>query len=671
MRKHVSFFTTTLMIAGGILAATNALSPLSATSQDLTDMSIEELMNVEISGATKKPQKTSESAASAVIITRDEIRRYGYRSLGEALQSVTGMYVSSDRNYEYLGVRGFARPGDYDTRILLLIDGHRVNDPNYDNAQIGEDLHVDIEDIDRIEILKGPSSAVWGSNALLGVINLVTKSGRMLNGSNLSLEYGSHNRSKAHAEYGGALGNSGEVSAGISALGTDGQTHIYFPEFDSPDSSYGNADGMDDESAYRTYLKASNRGLTFLFNHGHRTKDIPTASYDTLFNQHGNFTEDEATRFDLSYTTTIDEARRGNIFTRVYWDRVKYYGEYLYASDRPDPDLNHDRSGSSLIGSEVRYSFDATNDLSLLAGLELQNSYDMNFTNITDQPEPELNNSSHDSWTLASLYGEADYEAVTALHLIAGLRLDDYNTIGSSLSPRAGVVWHADSDTTLKLLYGEAFRAPNNYESNYEDEESALANPNITPEELRSYEFIAEHKLSTAQISLSIFRFDMENIITQTVTADDMLQFQNQGTVKSTGVEIAARARLTHDIIGHLGYSFTEAEDRDLGSRISNSPRQTANLALSVPLWGERFYFSPQLNIVGDRLTLQGNHTGTWKVANLVLLSKDLFENFTLSLGVYDLLDDTRYAPGSEEHIQDRLPQDGRTFRAQVTMPIS
>src|SRR5439155_19421348 len=98
-------------------------------------------------GASKYEQKPGEAPASVSIVTADEIQKYGYRTLVDILGSVRGLFTTYDRNYTYAGVRGFDRPGDYDTRILLLLDGHRVNDNVYDQASIGTESIVDVNAI--------------------------------------------------------------------------------------------------------------------------------------------------------------------------------------------------------------------------------------------------------------------------------------------------------------------------------------------------------------------------------------------------------------------------------------------------------------------------------------------------------------------------------------------
>ena len=141
---------------------------------DLTALPLEQLMRLEVVTASRFPQRLSQAPGSVTVITADDIRLYGHRTLADVLRSVPGVHVSYDRNYSYIGVRGLATTGDYNSRVLLLIDGVRANDNIYDQASLGTDFPVDLDLVERIEFAHGPGSSVYGGNALLGVINVIT-----------------------------------------------------------------------------------------------------------------------------------------------------------------------------------------------------------------------------------------------------------------------------------------------------------------------------------------------------------------------------------------------------------------------------------------------------------------------------------------------------------------
>src|SRR5947209_19651831 len=151
-----------------------ALGCRAQEAADVAEASIEELGRIKVYTASKHLQSGTDAPSSVTVITADEIQKHGYRTLADILQTVRGFFVTYDRNYSSLGVRGFARPGDFNTRVLLLVDGHRLNDNIYDEAMLGTEFPIDIDLISRIEVVRGPVSSLYGSNALFAVINIIT-----------------------------------------------------------------------------------------------------------------------------------------------------------------------------------------------------------------------------------------------------------------------------------------------------------------------------------------------------------------------------------------------------------------------------------------------------------------------------------------------------------------
>src|SRR5580692_11900059 len=140
---------------------------------DLSEVSLEELSNIQVYSASKHMQNASEAPASVTVVTADEIQKYGYRNLADILRSVPGFYVTYDRDYTFVGVRGFGRLGDWNSRILVLIDGHRINNNVLGQAMLGNEFLVDVDMIDRVEIVCAPSSSLYGANAFFAVINVI------------------------------------------------------------------------------------------------------------------------------------------------------------------------------------------------------------------------------------------------------------------------------------------------------------------------------------------------------------------------------------------------------------------------------------------------------------------------------------------------------------------
>src|ERR1700735_3599769 len=161
-----------------LVNSTLALAQNTHPPTNLADMSIEELLSISVDsvyGASGFEQKGTEAPASVTIITSEEIQRYGYRTLADILRNVPGFYVTYDRNYSYVGVRGFGLPGEYNNTITLMIDGHRTNDNIYDAALIVTHFPLDVDLIQRVEVIRGPNSSQYVASAFLGIINVVPK----------------------------------------------------------------------------------------------------------------------------------------------------------------------------------------------------------------------------------------------------------------------------------------------------------------------------------------------------------------------------------------------------------------------------------------------------------------------------------------------------------------
>src|SRR6185436_3680385 len=174
-------------------------------------------------GASGFKQKVTEAPASITIITSDDIQKYGYRTLADILRNVPGFYVSNDRNYSYLGVRGYGLPGDYNSRITLLVDGHRLNDNIFDAALLGTEFPVDVDLIDRVEVIRGPNSSLYVASAFLGVINIITKRGHDMQNVSVAGEVASYGTYRGRVSYGNKFSNGLEVLVSGSFYDSRGQ----------------------------------------------------------------------------------------------------------------------------------------------------------------------------------------------------------------------------------------------------------------------------------------------------------------------------------------------------------------------------------------------------------------------------------------------------------------
>jgi len=262
----------TLLLCIGLMAVLPARA-----ATDLTELSLEQLLDLPVVGASKYEQKQSEVAAAVSILTRDDIRAFGWRTLGDALASLPGMHTSYDRQYGYVGMRGFGLPGDLNTRILLMLDGNRVNDPVFDGGPTGREFPLDMGLVERIEFIPGSGGAVYGQNAMLGVVNVITRNGAAINGTELAAGAQSSQRlGEARATWGRKLDNDLDLVLSVSGMRARGED-LFF-DYGAAGVS-GVASGLNGERAEQVFARASRGHWSFDFQSGDRRKDDPTAAY--------------------------------------------------------------------------------------------------------------------------------------------------------------------------------------------------------------------------------------------------------------------------------------------------------------------------------------------------------------------------------------------------------
>ena len=329
LRLPVAVVSTLLFGFASVLA--HAESPEKRLSR-LTEMPFENLLEMHVSSASKFEQKISEAPSVATVITADEIRAYGWRTLAEALNSVRGLYVTNDRNYQYLGARGFLRPGDYNSRFLLLVDGYRTNDVVYDQASIGSDFILDPELISRIEYIPGPGSSVYGSNAFFGVINVISKPVAEATGTRVSAEMGSFGARGAGIRHGWQSDGGARFLLSASRKIVRGRD-LYFPEFDTPATNHGVAVRLDHDRSTNLLFKTEVGNMTLSLMHAERSKGIPTASFEQAFNEPGPRTVDTQSAVTLSHHASLDS--RTDLSWQAFIGRHDYVGNYVY--DVPPP----------------------------------------------------------------------------------------------------------------------------------------------------------------------------------------------------------------------------------------------------------------------------------------------------------------------------------------------
>src|ERR1700676_982811 len=196
---------TMLASFAAVLLAANSGAQGHQSVPDVTTLSMEDLMNMQVTSVSKRTQKVADAAAAVFVITQEDIRRSGARSIPEALRLAPGLEVARiDSNKWAIASRGFN--GRFDNKLLVLIDGRSVYTPLFSGVYWNVQ-DVMLEDIDRIEVIRGPGATLWGANAVDGVINIITKSAKLTQGGIATAEAGTDERTAESARYGGKAGD--------------------------------------------------------------------------------------------------------------------------------------------------------------------------------------------------------------------------------------------------------------------------------------------------------------------------------------------------------------------------------------------------------------------------------------------------------------------------------
>jgi outer membrane receptor protein involved in Fe transport len=647
-------------LAAGAVLATFGADAVQAGEPParLPDLTLEQLVEVQlVSVASKRPQTSTEAPSVVTVVSGDEIRRQGYRTVGDVLRTLPGFYVSYDRNYSYVGVRGFGRPGDYNTRVLVLIDGVRTNDNVYDGAYVGHESPVDVGLIERIEISRGPGAAVYGNNAFFGVINIVTKSGGALAGGELRAGAGSFGGYEGKASYGRSLAGGASFVASASVLGSAGQT-LSFPEFGGADG--GTVAGGDGERARRAFASFSKGGFTAGAIHGSRTKHVPTAPFETVFGDTRALTRDTFTIASLGYERSF--GKRFDWTSRLAHTAYDYDGAYPYETAPGDVSVYNDRARGRWWTLESTGVLRAGRHTLMAGGELMRNSRQDQAAEYSGLPETAFE--IRDRGQRQGAFLQGDVALGSRLRLSLGGRYDHNEDFGGEASPRLALIASPDAHTTLKLLYGSSYRAPNEYEQNYYEAQRASQRSaeRLTPERIRTVEAVLERGLGEhVRLTASVFSNEITDLITLQSDSPGQLVFRNTDGATSKGGELALDARLPSGTAGRLSHSYQRTRD-EAGRPLSNSPAHMLKASLAVPLRSQDVWTSFDAQYVGARRTLAGVETAGFVVVNATVFAKRLKGNLEASASVYNVFDARYSDPGSEEHLQDAIRQDGRSF---------
>ena len=605
-----------------------------------------------IVAAGKREQTQTEAAASVSVVTADDINFFGYRNLADILGNQRSFYLHTDGLNWFAGVRGFLRPGEWNARLLVTVDGRPTDEQIYGQTHLDQDFVVPIEAMKQVEIVRGPGSSLYGTNAIFGVVNVVTKDGADINGLQARVQGGTDYTARGSLLFGTVLPGDWDIVAAVSGFTSNGNSDIHFDDVHDAAHNFGFIKNSDYEAAEAVFLKIRKNEFTATFDYENRQRDNRDATYLASWFNPGSMNE-----------------QRGNLTLR--WDHeikpgsslhaLAYYSNYYYSQLIPydalssaQADLYTTTGRDHWVGGEIYYDWQATDRFHLLTGVEgsqtlVAKQYDHDTLSGTVLDVPSSTND-------IGLFAEGEYKAAPWLTLTAGLRMDQVQRIGLEFSPRFAAVFTPNDRDVFKLLYGRAFRRPNLYELLYNDPGANSPNPALHPEVADTYEAVWERQYDRGlRTILDGFVWQMHNTMVNTQLPDGSLQTQNGGTATAWGFEPEVQKQWQQGTSLRAYGTFTWATQE--GHELTLSPHWIVGGALKVPVFNKRLWVAVTPQFVGEMKSDLGTYTHPTFITNVVLTSNDIIKGWDLQAGVYNL-----FAHSA------RLPRDGPFDQFQPTL---
>jgi len=547
--------------------------------EDIFDLSLAELSQLTVTTSSRREESLSSVASSITLLSREQIRLLGIDNLNELFNYIPGM--QSQRNdtsslNHVVSSRGFSAISS-PREILFLLDGQRLN--NIWSGGLGNTLtYMTLDHVARVEFIRGPGSAIYGSNAMTGVVNIITRSQR-----EVSLAGGSNQRRQVSGQWRQNIGDS-QWQVYANGINDEGETLQLYNRFTGEEQP-----SSDPYRHREAYIRGQIGALEVKwFLSEQNTERFYTAG---LISEQYNQLDSETHTFNLKYSTPLSSMLSLTSTASYSHRQFDIQGEIS-----PEP-IQISIAGTveeRELSGEFVFNYENPNGRNGLLGFELRQPELTNTDAYTSGfIESYLPQAPTEKETIRGLFAQYQIPLNERVQLTAGARYDDYSRGGSHLSPRGGIVWGVSKQHTLKLLYGESFRAPTRDETDVQNSSVILANPELDPEVAKTLELVWQYAHHKNYSALSVYSTEIQDpaIPTRTTPA----RRENGPRMTITGVEFEWQQQWlphlqTRLVASHLFDPASdvnaEAEDTLTASFIYQTAQGSA--ALSVNYKGER-----------------------------------------------------------------------------------
>ncbi len=527
---------------------------------------------------------------------------------------------------------------------------------------MGDASGLDISNFERIEVVRGPGSTLYGNNAIHAVINLIPNKNLNSYIPLLSLKYGSYNnkvlgiRTTKHVN----------EDLSFSIYGTyqesDGED-LYFKEFDTPDNNNGWAINQDKSLNQGLLTSVDYKKFKLQGMYSKARKNIPTAPFSSEFNKKQI---QAANNGYLEFSWSPELSYNKFLIFKASYDYQKYWTNLPFKFIADDIVFE---GKSSTIGAELQFVWDIFQSNRIIIVTEYKNNFDSKYKYFSGDL-----NILNDVWSykIFSLFFQNEYQYNADLSIYAGLRGDSFIGQEYALNPRVGIVYSPFNNHTFKFLYGRSFRAPNLVERNIEERNIVRfkKNENLISEFITTAEIIWDYKISNSLSStFSLFNYNMDGLIDQVIDpVDDLFQYVNTGKVKANGAELELNYKINKSGRSYFRYSYQLSKDEN-DEILSNSPEHLIKFGITNKLIN---ILNGSFDIIyeTERRTLYGHFTKPILLAGVNLFTDQILDHFRFSLKVRNLFNSTIKHPGGYEIIQESIIKPYRNYLFTVTLEL-
>lgn len=633
-----------------------------------------------ISIATGVRQPIYLAPAVASVITAEDIRAMGATDLDQVLRSVPGLHTSvAPRGYlPIYTIRGIY--SENNPQVLVLI-----NDIPITNLYVGNRGELwggmPINNIARIEIIRGPGSAMYGADAFAGVINILTKTVEDREGTEIGTRMGSFDSQEAWILHGQRWRNF-DISLSLEVQRTDGHERIVESDVQSAfdglflsNASYApgpvslrreSIDARADiaRGAWRLRLGYQGRydlgagaGVALALDpvgSGKSERFNADLTHEAVLSQNWDLTS------TLSYFQTAAEpdlvlfppGAFGNAFPDGVQARPYVYERHTRFSLSAfyhGLEKHSLRMGAGAIHGDMyrvkelkNYTQDSTGLPIPLGGL-IDVSDDMDRVFMRPDDRLVFFGFLQDEWAFAQ-----DWQ------LTGGVRYDHYSDFGDTINPRAALVWQVDPNITSKFLYGRAFRAPAFNELYNINNPVALGNPNLKPETIDTYEIaLTFRNTRKLQTGINLFHYTMSDVIRFT---EPSFRAENQGEIQGRGLELEARYEASRSIGFLANYAYQDSEDKESGSNVANAPKHMVYLRadwrphMDWTINGQMYWIIDRERELGDPRSSIDNYA----LADLTLRYNPAYRPWEIAASVRNVFNENAREPSPR--LQNGVP---------------